>query len=262
MSEQLPPEVVIWQLGGKPTAVKSQNSYATNAGFTLLDDLRFSRVVFGQRPKGVVYRHQVTGAVERHVLRRRDIHDADTAPVGTLRPAAGDVDQDVPHQPRRDCQEVGAVLPTDVTPVHQADKRFVHQRGRLKHVAGPLAPEVPASDLAQFRKQGGPMTRMAGSLVALSIVLLATSNARADDVTDWNETMLRAGLVAGSSPLVMTRNAAMVQAAVFDAVNGVDPRYTSIHVDAAGPAGASRRAAAVQARIVPRLGRAHQAARS
>ena len=91
------------------------------------------------------------------------------------------------------------------------------------------------------------MKPMAGSLVALSVVLVVTSNARADDVTDWNETMLRAGLVAGSSPLVMTRNAAMVQAAVFDAVNGVDPRYTSIHVDAAGPAGASRRAAAVQA---------------
>ena len=91
------------------------------------------------------------------------------------------------------------------------------------------------------------MTRMAGSLVALSIVLVVTSNARADDVTDWSETMLRAGLVAGSSPLVMTRNAAMVHAAVFDAVNGIDPRYTSIHVDPAGPAGASRRAAAVQA---------------
>ena len=85
------------------------------------------------------------------MLRRRDIHDADTAPVGTFRPAAGDVDQDVPHQLRRDCQEVGAVLPADVTPVHEADKRFVHQRGRLKHVAGPLAPQVPASELAQFR---------------------------------------------------------------------------------------------------------------
>ena len=91
------------------------------------------------------------------------------------------------------------------------------------------------------------MKRMAGSLVALGIVLVVTSNARADDITDWNETMLRAGLVAGSSPLVMTRNAAMVQAAMFDAVNGIDRRYTSIHVDPAGPAGASRRAAAVQA---------------
>ena len=91
------------------------------------------------------------------------------------------------------------------------------------------------------------MKRMAGSLVAIGVVLLVTSNARADDITDWNETMLRAGLVAGSSPLVMTRNAAMVHAAMFDAVNGIERRYTSIHVDPAGPAGASRRAAAVQA---------------
>jgi hypothetical protein len=91
------------------------------------------------------------------------------------------------------------------------------------------------------------MKRKAGSLIALGIVLLVTSNARADDITDWNDTMLRAGLVAGSSPLVMTRNAALVHAAMFDAVNGIDRRYTSVHVDPAGPPRASRRAAAVQA---------------
>jgi hypothetical protein len=91
------------------------------------------------------------------------------------------------------------------------------------------------------------MKRKAGSLIALGIVLLVTANARADDITDWNDTMLRAGLVAGSSPLVMTRNAALVHAAMFDAVNGIDRRYTSIHVDPAGPPRASRRAAAVQA---------------
>src|SRR6185436_420160 len=38
-----------------------------------------------------------------------------------------------------------------------------------------------------------------------------------------------------------------VQAAVFDAVNGIARRYTPIHVAPAGPAGASREAAAVQA---------------
>jgi hypothetical protein len=91
------------------------------------------------------------------------------------------------------------------------------------------------------------MKRITGSLVAIGVVLAVTSNARADNITDWNEAMLRAGLVAGSSPLVMTRNAAMVHAAMFDAVNGIDRRYTSIHVDPSGPARASRRAAAVQA---------------
>jgi hypothetical protein len=59
--------------------------------------------------------------------------------------------------------------------------------------------------------------------------------------------MLRAALVAGTSPPVTTRVAAIVQAAVFDAVNGIARRYTPLHVEPAGPAGASREAAAVQA---------------
>lgn len=46
---------------------------------------------------------------------------------------------------------------------------------------------------------------------------------------------------------VITRVAAVVQSAVFDAVNGIDRRYTPIHVPPAAPPGASRNAAAVQA---------------
>ena len=83
-------------------------------------------------------------------------------------------------------------------------------------------------------------------LVAFALIAASVS-ARADVVTDWNEMAFRAALVANSSPLNMTRFAAIVEAAVFDAVNGIDRRYTPIHVDPAGPAGASRRAAAVQA---------------
>src|SRR5438105_414850 len=71
--------------------------------------------------------------------------------------------------------------------------------------------------------------------------------ARADEVTDWNQNMLRAGLKAGTSPLVMTRVAAIAQASVYDAVNGIERRFTSIHVQPAAPPGASIRAAAVQA---------------
>ena len=83
-------------------------------------------------------------------------------------------------------------------------------------------------------------------VVALSIV----PNAYADDVTDWTETTLRAGLLGASSPTAMARIAGMVHAAMFDAVNGVNPRYTSIHVAPGAPAGASARAAAVQAAYV------------
>ncbi len=83
--------------------------------------------------------------------------------------------------------------------------------------------------------------------VAVVVVVLTVSTALADEVFDWNQTLFRAGLVAGTTPVVMTRMAAIVQAAVFDAVNGIDRRYEPIHVPPAGPAGASREAAAAQA---------------
>jgi PAP2 superfamily len=78
-------------------------------------------------------------------------------------------------------------------------------------------------------------------------VVASAASAPADEINNWNQMLFRAGLVGGTSPLVITRVAAIVQAAVFDAVNGIDRRYTPIHVPAGGPAGASREAAAVQA---------------
>ena len=78
-------------------------------------------------------------------------------------------------------------------------------------------------------------------------VAASAASAPADEITNWNQMLFRAGLVGGSTPLVITRVAAIVQAAMFDAVNGIDRRYTPIHVPSAGPAGASRDAAAVQA---------------
>jgi membrane-associated phospholipid phosphatase len=84
-------------------------------------------------------------------------------------------------------------------------------------------------------------------LVLAAFASTVTTTARADEVTDWNQLMFQAALVAKTSPLVMTRVAAIVQAAVFDAVNGIERRYTPIHVEPAAARGASRRAAAVQA---------------
>ena len=83
--------------------------------------------------------------------------------------------------------------------------------------------------------------------VTLAMFFCLTPTAQADDVTDWNQHMLRAVTVAGTSPLVATRVAAIVQASVFDAVNGIDRKYAAVHVAPGAPAGASRRAAAVQA---------------
>jgi hypothetical protein len=91
------------------------------------------------------------------------------------------------------------------------------------------------------------MKRVVRLCFAAALVCSIALPARADEVTDWNEAMFRAAIIAATSPLNMSRFAAMVQAAVFDAVNGIDHRYTPIYVTPAAPAGTSRRAAAVQA---------------
>ena len=72
--------------------------------------------------------------------------------------------------------------------------------------------------------------------------------ARADVVTDWNELAFRASLVAGASAQNAGRVAAMVHTAVFDALNGIDRRYTPIHIAPPDSClGASRPTAVVQA---------------
>jgi len=71
---------------------------------------------------------------------------------------------------------------------------------------------------------------------------------RADVVTDWNKLAFRVSLIGGASSLNAGRVAAIVQSAVFDAVNGIDRRYAPIHVAPPDSClGASRPAAVVQA---------------
>jgi len=77
--------------------------------------------------------------------------------------------------------------------------------------------------------------------------LLATPLVRGDEIDDWNDTLIKAMKTGGTSPLVTTRVGAIVQSAVFDALNGIEGHYTSIHVPPNAAPGASRRAAVVQA---------------
>jgi hypothetical protein len=70
---------------------------------------------------------------------------------------------------------------------------------------------------------------------------------RADEVLDWNAIMMRAVRTAGIPPPVNIRLMAIVHVAMFDALNGIERRYTPIYVDQDAPPGASRRAAVVQA---------------
>ena len=90
----------------------------------------------------------------------------------------------------------------------------------------------------------------------LAVLPLAMAGAvRADEVTDWHEHMLAALRTGNVNAIVSSRDAALVSAAVFDAVNGIERRYEHIYVPPAAPRGASKRAAAVQAAYVILLAR-------
>jgi hypothetical protein len=82
-----------------------------------------------------------------------------------------------------------------------------------------------------------------GALIALSGVHAA----RADIVTDWNQTAIRATEIAGVPVPVQTRVLAIVHAAMFDAVNAIDRKYTVYAVDVRAAPGASAEAAAAAA---------------
>jgi hypothetical protein len=68
-----------------------------------------------------------------------------------------------------------------------------------------------------------------------------------DPVLQWIGIMNDTALAGGTSPFFTSRIAAMVSASVFDAVNGIDPRFQPLHVRPNAPDGASQRAAAIQA---------------
>ena len=95
-------------------------------------------------------------------------------------------------------------------------------------------------------------TSIQSAMVVCLVVLLATSPAPVsaaapDPVLEWIGVMNTAVLAGGTNPLATSRVVALVSASVFDAVNGIDPRFRSLHVRADAPHHASQRAAAIQA---------------
>lgn len=66
-------------------------------------------------------------------------------------------------------------------------------------------------------------------------------------VLTWNQTLLQAIATANVPPPAANRLGAVVQSAVFDAVNGIARRYTPIHIQPAAPEDASPQAAAAGA---------------
>jgi hypothetical protein len=71
-----------------------------------------------------------------------------------------------------------------------------------------------------------------------------------DPVLEWIGVMNNTVLAAGTAPNVTGRVVALVSASVFDAVNGIEPRFRPLHVRPDAPHNASQRAAAIQAAYV------------
>jgi hypothetical protein len=70
---------------------------------------------------------------------------------------------------------------------------------------------------------------------------------RADEVTDWSQIFFQSAISANTGAPALARFSAILHTAVFDAVNGIERKYTPVHVPAGAPPGASARAAAVAA---------------
>lgn len=85
------------------------------------------------------------------------------------------------------------------------------------------------------------------SLVMVVAGLVAPAVAKADVVTAWNRTMVTGLEAAHVGPQPSSRIGAIVENSVFDAVNGIERRYTPFHVTPDAPPGASRAAAAASA---------------
>jgi hypothetical protein len=84
-------------------------------------------------------------------------------------------------------------------------------------------------------------------LMAAGLALAACLQVRADMVTDWNVNLEKAAKVAAQLPPIEARIAAIVQVAVFDAINGIDRKYQPYFVMDRAPGGARQEPAVAQA---------------
>src|SRR5882762_360106 len=115
-------------------------------------------------------------------------------------------------------------------------------------------PGLKLGFLAFVRRQDACTTVRIAILMVIVALLVASplpaSAATSDPVLEWIGVMNNSVLAGGTNPLASTRAVALVSASVFDAVNGIEPRFQPLHVKPAAPHNASQRAAAIQAAYV------------
>jgi hypothetical protein len=88
-------------------------------------------------------------------------------------------------------------------------------------------------------------------MASLAILLSVTAGARADAVTDWNEIAVQTIIAPPARPVPISfLDMAIVQAAVYDAVQAIDRRFEPYHVEIPGASGSPEAAAAKAAHDV------------
>ena len=89
------------------------------------------------------------------------------------------------------------------------------------------------------------------ALIAASLAVAIPASARANVITDWDEkavvVVAPMSALGGTTPYMAQRMMAMVHAAMFDAVNSIEPRYRPYLVQLPADAATSKEAAAATA---------------
>ena len=87
------------------------------------------------------------------------------------------------------------------------------------------------------REEGATMKiRICGLTIVASILLIGSAVAKADVVLDWNAIAADTAVANGQSPFAQARSTAIVQLAVFEAVNAISRRLQAISWDHHGAA--------------------------
>jgi len=93
----------------------------------------------------------------------------------------------------------------------------------------------------------GARKKIFGLCVVMAALLLGPAIAKADAVLDWNSIAVDTAVANGQNPFAQARYAAIVQLAVFEAVNSITGDYRPYIGTIVAPHGASAEAAAIQA---------------
>jgi hypothetical protein len=97
------------------------------------------------------------------------------------------------------------------------------------------------------RIHGGTKQRTLGLCMLMAALLFGSAVANADVVLDWNAIAVNTAIANGQNPFAQARSAAIVQLAVFEAVNAITREYHPYLGTIVAPPGASADAAAIQA---------------